>query len=776
MLEVIRAQEMGDLKSGFEEVDGVRLGYLVIKGKQMFALSQVFTDLLKNIPRTTVHKRMDHLKVKKHHCGLEELRKLKAINSVAFHAAKCTLISREDVDALYTSCKTERVLKSKRRGAGGRLCLQPALGLRGPAEPCSRFWTQSGNIWLGLNEAPQSLPIKRSAPDRAGGSLLPPAPHLPRFLCKYGGRLYPEVARPPCKGLLKYAPVGIGSSYVAFHPEPPFFRGKALTAASQPKLCRPAGFPRRHRRRPGEDRRGCARGLLLLPPPKPHALRAPPLDLGRLHVLKQGCCLPDTTCSSESESSSFSDHAGHDSDVGSSLSSSSNSASSSSGEEEEEESASDSSDEESSSDSSSASSQASVESIRFRRTSFSCLAGKAPLIGPANPLYHFSGGPGHGRAEGLLGAHCDFKAESPGPAHGGCPPRTGTFLADNDRGPRISPPHATLPNAVWGSDLTAKRVTEGDSSPHPKKTALKQLEHLGEAKQCPQTAFTHCADSKAALSRLLKGDPACTSPPTNGSKIASFKLSPKSHHSQTPPAPEAATANSHPDTLLVHSVKIKVEDISEYEGYAACQSTTQALKHERNVTNEECHSSASEHNTPETASDGKGAPARSERETPSPHTRATSQAAPCALGLSNTDDGEYKFGARIRQNYRKLVLGKRPVLLASPNKPNLKSDRGAHFPAKDEECEETMDDFSVCSKRKRAAINLSAVTKRPFHFMANFPCPPSLIIGSDGDLLPAYSLNTTRDSHTPHRVHPVWKWQLGCSPVPLPPSHKFRKL
>ena len=94
--------DMGDLKSGFEEVDGVRLGYLIIKGKQMFALSQVFTDLLKNIPRTTVHKRMDHLKVKKHHCDLEELRKLKAINSIAFHAAKCTLISREDVEALYT--------------------------------------------------------------------------------------------------------------------------------------------------------------------------------------------------------------------------------------------------------------------------------------------------------------------------------------------------------------------------------------------------------------------------------------------------------------------------------------------------------------------------------------------------------------------------------------------------------------------------------------------------------------------------------------------------
>uniref|UniRef100_A0A8C4QVX7 SKI/DACH domain containing 1 n=1 Tax=Eptatretus burgeri TaxID=7764 RepID=A0A8C4QVX7_EPTBU len=80
-------------------VDGVKLGYIVTNGRQI----------------TTVHKRMDHLNVKKHYCGLQELRKLKAINSIAFHAAKCTLISREDVEVLYNSCRTERVLKTKQR-------------------------------------------------------------------------------------------------------------------------------------------------------------------------------------------------------------------------------------------------------------------------------------------------------------------------------------------------------------------------------------------------------------------------------------------------------------------------------------------------------------------------------------------------------------------------------------------------------------------------------------------------------------------------------------
>ncbi|NXB60391.1 SKDA1 protein, partial [Struthidea cinerea] len=194
---------MGDLKSGFEEVDGVRLGYLIIKGKQMFALSQVFTDLLKNIPRTTVHKRMDHLKVKKHHCDLEELRKLKAINSIAFHAAKCTLISREDVEALYTSCKTERVLKTKRRKLSRALSatdLRPELA---PADPFSGFWKEN-KLWLGLSDSPRPLlPVRRKAL-RSGDTALLPAAHLPHIFSKYTGHSYPEIARAPCKSPVNY--------------------------------------------------------------------------------------------------------------------------------------------------------------------------------------------------------------------------------------------------------------------------------------------------------------------------------------------------------------------------------------------------------------------------------------------------------------------------------------------------------------------------------------------------------------------------------------------
>uniref|UniRef100_UPI00358EC3E0 uncharacterized protein n=1 Tax=Myxine glutinosa TaxID=7769 RepID=UPI00358EC3E0 len=101
--------------NGMEVPSGVLLGYLTIEGKQMFPLSQVHTLLLWSTPRTTVHKRMDHLNVTKYQCELDELRQLKDMDSITFHSAKCTLISQDDVQALYTSCKTEPILRTKRR-------------------------------------------------------------------------------------------------------------------------------------------------------------------------------------------------------------------------------------------------------------------------------------------------------------------------------------------------------------------------------------------------------------------------------------------------------------------------------------------------------------------------------------------------------------------------------------------------------------------------------------------------------------------------------------
>ncbi|XP_069809233.1 elongin BC and Polycomb repressive complex 2-associated protein [Dendropsophus ebraccatus] len=74
---------------------------------------------------------------------------------------------------------------------------------------------------------------------------------------------------------------------------------------------------------------------------------------------------------------------------------------------------------------------------------------------------------------------------------------------------------------------------------------------------------------------------------------------------------------------------------------------------------------------------------------------------------------------------------------------------------------------------RRSASNPHAPVRPPFSFLGNFPAPPSLVVGEDGDLCPAYSLKTQDPKAVP-RTHPVWGWHPGANAIPLPPSLKFR--
>ncbi|NXR89438.1 SKDA1 protein, partial [Hypocryptadius cinnamomeus] len=98
----------GHCHAGYQQIEGINLGYLQIDGTQMFALAQVLSDLFKDIPRTTISKKMETLKIKSRRCDLAELRTLKAIHSVPTRAVKCSLISKADLEALCTSCKSLR--------------------------------------------------------------------------------------------------------------------------------------------------------------------------------------------------------------------------------------------------------------------------------------------------------------------------------------------------------------------------------------------------------------------------------------------------------------------------------------------------------------------------------------------------------------------------------------------------------------------------------------------------------------------------------------------
>ena len=150
----------GHFHAGYQEIEGINLGYLQINGTQMFALAQVLSDLFKDIPRTTISKKMETLKIKSRRCDLQELRTLKAINSVPTRAVKCSLISKADLEALCTSCKSLSPRRRKRKRKSKR---REQLLLPDPGElfSCPR---------------PQLLP-----PYRAGGCCSAPTPARPKL-------------------------------------------------------------------------------------------------------------------------------------------------------------------------------------------------------------------------------------------------------------------------------------------------------------------------------------------------------------------------------------------------------------------------------------------------------------------------------------------------------------------------------------------------------------------------------------------------------------------
>ncbi|XP_077170336.1 elongin BC and Polycomb repressive complex 2-associated protein [Paroedura picta] len=157
----------GDFQAGYQKIDGVALGYLQIDGTRMFALPQVFGDLLKGIPRAAVSKQMERLRIQSRRCDRQELRTLKALRSVPTRAVQCSLISRADLEALRASCQAlaprKRKKRSKRREAAdflgrprllpegraacappGALLAEPFVRLYGKAAQPARSYSRSG--------------------------------------------------------------------------------------------------------------------------------------------------------------------------------------------------------------------------------------------------------------------------------------------------------------------------------------------------------------------------------------------------------------------------------------------------------------------------------------------------------------------------------------------------------------------------------------------------------------------------------------------------------
>ncbi|XP_056306871.1 SKI/DACH domain-containing protein 1 [Danio aesculapii] len=789
-------KKMGDLESGFEEMQGVKLGYLIIKGKQMFALSQVFTDLLKNIPRTTVHKRMDHLNVKKHHCDLEELRKLKAINSIAFHAAKCTLISREDVEALYFSCKTERVLKSNKRRDKTKTSSEKMCDGKNHTSAKSDFWREK--VWLSLHGVPQTFSFKNKAVRQDPVSRT--RSNLPQFYSKSFARDLQPVTKSASAPFKNYETDQIPDNFVAFDQKHTFIRHvvnrqpllyQSAIAAQAKHQGNADLLYKRKRKRESSARQLWSRSRRshpVLVVPKCCKPKVPNGSLSQFQHLEHGFYVDprhtlhfQESCSSDTESSTISERVNNDSDFGSSFSTTSNSGTSD--EEEEDDSLSDSSDvssdEESSSqsDSSSVSSQVSVQSIRFRRARFSSLNTKAPLL--LQPTFHYR--PNVQAIATNQGLTTTLDCERTGKT------QKSDFSDSHKDGDAADNVQKFCPVRTFFPDLRQKEDSEAPSrlefSNDPKITDSNKIKEIGltpnthgnkafpqqripaSANKCSQALISHCVPDKEIT--VCKSSDSNLSLVANSKREAktSLKLPSPLKHIKTE-AEELISTNNEGNRavktppFLLNNVKIKVEDTFDDYEYAKQPPDYQCKD---NDADDQCISD------PFKETDHWKAAESSVQKHP-----AFNEESKSTLNTRCSEEGECKNSARVRKNYRSILLGKKAETARTSAKSASKVDRSPRSAGKFASSEISSGDCAGASKRKRASASVASL-KKPFRFMANFPSPPALLIGSDGDLSPAYSLNSLRSNQLPHRSHPVWRWQLGHSVVPPPPSHKFRK-
>uniref|UniRef100_H3A2A8 SKI/SNO/DAC domain-containing protein n=1 Tax=Latimeria chalumnae TaxID=7897 RepID=H3A2A8_LATCH len=668
-----------DCQTGYQEIEGINLGYLKINGRQMFALAQVLSDLLKDIPRTTVSKKMEVLKIKSRRCDLKELRTLKAINSVPVRAVKCSLISKEDLEALYTSCKTLSPRKKRKKRKCKNVCRKDLVkdtkvNVCGKGQlfhsKLAQDYEKSSDPTAVLLTDPISRTFKNYEKVGKGRNCfnLEEKEIFPGLLTTYPRNLLHSAI----------AISGVGHSVHQNH-----FKGKNCHSAN---VKAEDGFLEK------DNSSLCSRGLKRAGR-KGRSCGLNGFKKAHGHQGTSTGYSSDSDCSLDFEK---------DSDFGTSLSTSTDSS-----DDENLEggsvfsSASSSSEEGSSSesDSSSLCSGDSVQSTRYRQAALSSLTPK--FQSPKD-------------------THFQEKSAPPG-----------QYPTTTPNG--VSQIMKTDPNLLMVSQ-------------HQRTTTLKVTVIKTEKKQ------TRECSPKTAQS---KADLAFSDCAKQGASPNSPEGDSQSPQQKAPPSDPGRSGlqDCASDTSRA-SIQLQARDISESGHICIARD-----------------------------------PQRDQVEPRRDHFDRLIRKSKDEKGLRGgvAKVAKNRLGSTALKSSTPRRAKNDPALSnkafkANELERNLKRRRVSRSSEAEKQQRSSKESSKRCKRRnaKRGNTNCKGAVnavltpaKNSFSLMANFPCPPSLILGLDGDLYPAYSFSAKK-ALSFQQAHPFSKWQLGGNVIPVPPSLKFR--
>ncbi|XP_006011469.1 SKI/DACH domain-containing protein 1-like [Latimeria chalumnae] len=745
-----------DCQTGYQEIEGINLGYLKINGRQMFALAQVLSDLLKDIPRTTVSKKMEVLKIKSRRCDLKELRTLKAINSVPVRAVKCSLISKEDLEALYTSCKTLSPRKKRKK----RKCKKKEPDDGKPNlfynSVCRKDLVKDTKVNVcgkgQLFHSKLAQDYEKSS-DPTAVLLTDPISRTFKNYEKVGkGRncfnleekeIFPGLLTTYPRNLLHSAIAisGVGHSVHQNH-----FKGKNCHSAN---VKAEDGFLEK------DNSSLCSRGLKRAGR-KGRSCGLNGFKKAHGHQGTSTGYSSDSDCSLDFEK---------DSDFGTSLSTSTDSS-----DDENLEggsvfsSASSSSEEGSSSesDSSSLCSGDSVQSTRYRQAALSSLTPK--FQSPKD-------------------THFQEKSAPPGQYPTTTPNGVSQIMKTE-----FYPADPNLLMVSQHQRTTTLKVT-GLGFLEVIKTEKKQTRECSPktAQSKADLAFSDCA-KQGASPNSPEGDsqsPQQKAPPSDpgGSFEASAPACTKKKYFQKD------GSNNGPSLGLSDQAESQTEDLSKRSGLQDCASDTSraSIQLQARDISESGHICIARD------------PQRDQVEPRRDHFDRLIRKSKlwCYAKGFNLDEKGLRGGvAKVAKNRLGSTALKSSTPRRAKNDPalsnkafkanelerNLKRRRVSRSSEAEKQQRSSKESSKRCKRRnaKRGNTNCKGAVnavltpaKNSFSLMANFPCPPSLILGLDGDLYPAYSFSAKK-ALSFQQAHPFSKWQLGGNVIPVPPSLKFR--